>query len=1049
MVELIAYTQDTDEDQVVLDLYGDEVVPLKYSIESIINPDKLNTNYSKQFDLPATKNNNTFFKAYYDVTTDGNFNPYKKVDVLLRVDSIEVFNGILQLYEVSYKNGVSSYTVNVYSPIVNLFDEIKDKTINDIDFSNLTHYYSLTHIAELAEQNSINNISGSAIPAKVIYYPWCNWGMVTDGSTQNPNPIFSTLDEPANMEMVFRPWVQLKYIWDKIWEGSSFNYSSTFLNDEEFTNLYMDNNWGDDKNRMRISDSAGGIINYGAGFKLNANFYPTTSFTDFIWQSELHDPYDVYDNTSGFITSPTDNCYVKFEQDSWRIKWYDANDEITVKFVHNSTHPLAPPSGVTFTFSPIPASSFPDEVTYNIPDQEVYLNAGESFYFQVKRSAGTSASTYIKYQYFTAGATNATRAQVEIRSGHIMDIQSNFYANHGSIRQIDFIKDIIKRYNLVLDIDKNDTKNVSIEPYANWIDDGLTLDWSSKVNEDEYKVEVPDNYRRFILSDAADDADKMLTAFNDVNRRVYGSHTKNNTEIEMYDKYDYSFKTGIFSPTIFQPFSSALYQDDTDPLYDYYPITVPIPYIYGDDLKKIKNKPKILHFSGIHDIDANGTSGFIGLDIHGFNDRATGGNFPGATSLTNASSQIIKIPTVTPYYDDNIQSGVLNPAADSIDINYSAESWYVLVGGNASGASLPTLTTHNKFWHRYLNERYNKGVKLLKINADLNASDIYNLSFNDKILIKGQAYYILSVEHYPNSNKLTKLELLKFTNQIKGTCNDVGSIDPFSGEVLDTNGASLSSYCCQLYGYNFFNGACMNSLPWNGDATIGYELGTALTSNMMMSAAMGSNNNLQASGSNIIIGGNNNLYNARMNLVAGADNNLTNAARSAAIGENHEVSTDHAVAMGMGAIAERSGEIAHGYSSTRGRAQCSTLIFTGTTTDANYTEIFIDGDSTKKFTVDQDNDSFIGIEANVLAQRRSNHDSMHKYQHTTFRIEGGVGRPVQVGSTGTKTNNKDSGVSGWTNRYSSGGDYIMVEVKGEASATIDWTVILYVNEMRT
>jgi hypothetical protein len=74
---------------------------------------------------------------------------------------------------------------------------------------------------------------------------------------------------------------------------------------------------------------------------------------------------------------------------------------------------------------------------------------------------------------------------------------------------------------------------------------------------------------------------------------------------------------------------------------------------------------------------------------------------------------------------------------------------------------------------------------------------------------------------------------------------------------------------------------------------------------------------------------------------------------------------------------------------------------------------------------------------------------MHKYQHTTFRVQGGGYEPVQVGNTSTKTNNRDTDVSSWNNRYTAGSDYIKVEVKGETGATIDWTVILYINEMRT
>lgn len=1032
MVEVIAYTQDAANTQIVLDLYGDEVIPLKYNIESIVNPDELNTSYSKQFDLPATKNNNRFFKAYYDVTTGGNFNPYKKVDVIIRTDSIEIFKGIMQVYSITHKGGVSTYTVNIFSSVVNLYDEIRDLTLNDIDFSNLSHLYTLSNIASLSTQSSINNILGSAIPTKVLYYPWCNWGYVYDGTSGTSS---LPLDEPPNMQAVFRPWIQLKYVWDKIFEGSSFTYSSSFLSNARFTELYMDCNWGDDSLFITANQSS-----YLGVAKISSSITPTTSFTTLVYDNEVSDDYDIYDNTTGIFTAPNDNCKLIIDTTT-RFNWFSANDEITIRLEHNSTHPLAPPSPIDIIEVPT-SSPFPYEESESNLFDEIWLNNGETCQIKVKKSAATHADTVIDHNIGSSGSTNATGFNLGIVSGHVQDIQQNLRANHGKIKQLDFLKDIVKRFNLVITVDEANANNLIIEPYSNWIDDGSTIDWSSRIDDDEYKIEVPDNYRRFKLSDAIDGNDVNLKRHANIYGCAYGAHIKNNTEIDLYDTYEYDFAEGVFSSTIYKPFSTATTTNAS--LYPYlYPMDFPIPHIYGDDFSRIASKPRIGYYTPSVDISTPSSviSPLPGLYSLGFNDSAdaTAVPNPGNTALTT-SGGVTAIPTISPYFSTAVNQGVLSPGLANIDINYGVENWYYLGSGN----SLPINTVYNTYWHRYLNERYNKDVKILKINADLSSADIHELKFNHHILIKGQKYYILSVEHYPNTDKLSKLELIKVNNQVDSGCPAVAYIQPLTGLVEDGSGNSLSAYCCTLAGYNYTGGGCYATLPSNADGF--YEV--VDNSNLMMGSAYPMNTNTTNSGSNLIMGANNNLYNASMNLVAGVDNNLTNAARSAAIGENHEVSSDNAVAMGKGAIAERSGEIAHGYSSTRGRAQCSTLILTGTTTDANYTELFIDGDSTKKFTVDQDNDSFIGIEANVLAQRRSNHDSMHKYQHTTFRVEAGVGRPVQVGTTSTKTNNKDSGVSSWNNQFSSGGDYIKVEVKGETGATIDWTVILYINEMR-
>jgi hypothetical protein len=78
-------------------------------------------------------------------------------------------------------------------------------------------------------------------------------------------------------------------------------------------------------------------------------------------------------------------------------------------------------------------------------------------------------------------------------------------------------------------------------------------------------------------------------------------------------------------------------------------------------------------------------------------------------------------------------------------------------------------------------------------------------------------------------------------------------------------------------------------------------------------------------------------------------------------------------------------------------------------------------------------------------------EMMNKFQHATFEYSSSTRTLTQAGSTGTKTNNKNHS-SSWNNRYvatSGTPDYIKVECKGVAGATIHWSVILHVFELKT
>ncbi len=52
--------------------------------------------------------------------------------------------------------------------------------------------------------------------------------------------------ELTSLEQAFRPWLSIKYLIDMIFAQPDvpFTYTSSFLNTAEFSELYMDFNWG-------------------------------------------------------------------------------------------------------------------------------------------------------------------------------------------------------------------------------------------------------------------------------------------------------------------------------------------------------------------------------------------------------------------------------------------------------------------------------------------------------------------------------------------------------------------------------------------------------------------------------------------------------------------------------------------------------------------------------------------------------------------------------------------------------------------------------------
>lgn len=170
------------------------------------------------------------------------------------------------------------------------------------------------------------------------------------------------------------------------------------------------------------------------------------------------------------------------------------------------------------------------------------------------------------------------------------------------------------------------------------------------------------------------------------------------------------------------------------------------------------------------------------------------------------------------------------------------------------------------------------------------------------------------------------------------------------------------------------------------------------------------------------------------------------------LGHNNKVEEDHTIALGNAGSAIRFGEFVHASSDSLARSQRSVLMFQGRTTDEAWNEIYLGGVDGKRFIVDESKECLIGFEAYVLGYRVDASglgQCMNRFQHATFNVS--ANRLNQIGSTGTKTNNKNHANS-WTNRFtatSATPDYIKAEVQGVSGATIDWTIILYVSELRT
>jgi hypothetical protein len=257
-----------EDGQVILDLYEDENIPLTLSVDDFKNVAEQVQSYSKAFNLPATKRNNQIFENLFELTRSAQnfltFNPYAKTKSVLKQDGFTLFEGYLRVLDIQDKEGEISYNVNLYSEVISFADTLKDKTFSQLDFTELEHEYNKTNIKlswndspdpPIAYTNS--STSGFRDGNTTVKYPFVDWThqiLISDGLGNST----AGFPELTALEQAFRPFINIKYLIDRIFQDTEFTYESAFFNEVDFNRLYMDFNWGSETDGSQ-EDASGNL----------------------------------------------------------------------------------------------------------------------------------------------------------------------------------------------------------------------------------------------------------------------------------------------------------------------------------------------------------------------------------------------------------------------------------------------------------------------------------------------------------------------------------------------------------------------------------------------------------------------------------------------------------------------------------------------------------------------------------------------------------------------------------------------------------------------
>lgn len=772
-----------------LELITDVSMPFTYQIADIKNPSAKNTNFSKTITLPGTAINNQIFGWLWDTNVTVNssgtvnftpsFNPNKKADVVILYDGAEVFKGFMKLDRIKVLADYKiEYDVTCFGKLKDLFLELGEKTMADLDLSKYNHPY--TYDVQVASWDNYIYSSGGiggTIPFNKgtgYVYPMVDYAL-------NNNIDWKTEH--------FFPAVYYKTLIHEIISQAGFEYDGTIFNDNDFKSLVVSYGGGNLKlstsqidnrifqasktSRQSLDVSFNGYVGTGSDRNINP--------TQISFQNDFTPPnYDGgnnYNTSLNSYTVPSNGTYRFTSEFNVSLKHFPLSSGTTTfpnRFVYSGYFYFKKNNTIIASvplFIQLVSPSFTDTIiyanssyyiqlnstitsgsttpTFNLPLSFLgYFNSGDVVDVNFYRELGKTVSYIGGVQYFvniygeivtfSGGVYNPTQSymkmnietnsifknnlnSVAVSEGDVIDINTLF---GNDIKQKDFISTFFKLFNIYTETDEFNQNLLHFEPRPDfYATSGSIFNWDDKLDYSKTYEVIPmgDLDARTYLYKFKDDTDY----WNDYYKKKY-LQTYGQKKYEIDNDWLSNINTNevIFSPT---------------PLVDR----------VGDD----KIIPRI--------IQINQTGQAVPLSSNA--NKAANLRlwyYGGVKSTSNPYNYITS--SGTNVLSNYAYAGHLdNIDSPNFDVNF-----YLPIEVYYTATTYTNNNLFNKYYKQFIDEITSRDSRLFKGYFHLNPIDIATLDFRGKFYFHGD-YWILNKIYDYNPTEVDRPTLCEFL-KLKG-----------------------------------------------------------------------------------------------------------------------------------------------------------------------------------------------------------------------------------------------------------------------------------------
>lgn len=453
-----------------VDLFNDETIQLTRAIKDFLTT-AARTDFTQQFNIPSTAVNDPILQNYFDENSVlSGWNAFLKLDAIIYIHSIPIFNGCIELTGVEFKNGLPrQYNLIFYGQGKTAIADFGEKTLPMVDWSAYNHTVDYSNV--------IDSWFGNLLAGKVLY-PIADWHI---GLTYCKVPVVDNNLYSGGLAINdLRPALLLKEMVTACFADIGYTLSGSLLDKSNFDNLFV------------IPMSGAGPIqntnNEDAKIDVSLSALSTTAnyrFLKVTYNVEASDPLSLYN--SGVYTVPFTGTY------GLRVSGTLSTGSGGARFRANWLNG-------THTFDVISATG-----AFSF-DTLVRMNKGDSLQIELQDYLGN---------VFSGLRFEITQVPFGI-DGSTLD----FEVVMPSMKVSDFINGFLRTYNAVL-IPVGDTE-FELHNIDDYYALGDTKQWTDYIDMTDIKHEKVPIPRKISMShkEAEDLANVQYTA---INNQAYGS----------------------------------------------------------------------------------------------------------------------------------------------------------------------------------------------------------------------------------------------------------------------------------------------------------------------------------------------------------------------------------------------------------------------------------------------------------------------------------------------------------------------------------------------